>query len=58
MQAAIDRIMQTYGMIVNLTTEQERDVREKVSIFLAGAETKDETKLAIEGLKFLRNAPH
>lgn len=54
MQAAIDRVMQTYGMIVNLTLDEERAAREKVSRFLAKAETGDETQLAIEGLRYLR----
>ena len=57
MQAAIDRVTQTYGMIVNLTLDEERETREKVSTFLADAKTTDETKLAIEGLKYLRNRP-
>jgi hypothetical protein len=34
MQAAIDRVMQTYGMMVNLTPGQEAEAREKVSSFL------------------------
>jgi hypothetical protein len=34
MQAAIDRVMQTYGMMVNLTPGQEAEAREKVSNFL------------------------
>jgi hypothetical protein len=53
MQAAIDRVMQTYGMLVNITLEQERAAREKLSIFLAG-KTGDETQLAVAGIKFLR----
>ena len=54
MQAAIDRVMQTYGMIVNLTVEEEQAAREKVSRFLANAQTHDEHKLAVEGLRYLR----
>ncbi len=54
MQTAIDRVMHTYGMLVNLTLEQEREVREKVTFFLATAETDDENKLAVEGLRYLR----
>jgi hypothetical protein len=54
MQAAIDRVMYTYGMIVNLTLEEERAVRERVSMFLADAKTDDEHKLAVQGLKYLR----
>jgi hypothetical protein len=54
MQAAIDRVMHTYGMIVNLTFEEERAVREKGSRFLADAKTDDEHKLAVQGLRYLR----
>jgi hypothetical protein len=54
MQAAIDRVMHTYGMIVNLTAEQEQIAREKVSSFLAGTKIDDENKLAVEGLRYLR----
>jgi hypothetical protein len=56
MQAAIDRVMHTYGMIVNLTPEQEEIARAKVSKFLASAKTDDETKLAVEGLRYLRGS--
>jgi hypothetical protein len=54
MQAAIDRGMRTYGMIVNLTLEEEQAVREKVSRFLMDAKTDDEHKLAVQGLRYLR----
>ena len=56
MQAAIDRVMHTYGMLVNLTLEQEREAREKVTIFLATAKTDDENKLAVDGLRYLRTS--
>ena len=52
MQAAIDRVMHTYGMIVNLTLDDERNARERVSKFLAGCAIADENKLTIEGLSF------
>ena len=52
MQAAIDRVMQTYGMMVNLTPKQESDVRTKVSRFLED-KGDDEHMLAVEGLKHL-----
>jgi hypothetical protein len=55
MQAAIDRVMQTYGMLVNLTADQERKAREDVSKFMANTKTDDENKLAVEGLKYLRS---
>ena len=52
MQAAIDRVMQTYGMMVNLTPVQEAEAREKVSNFLKD-KGGDEHNLAVEGLKYL-----
>jgi hypothetical protein len=54
MQAAIDRIMQTYGMIVQMTPNQERVVREKVASFLGQKSEKDEQKLTIAGLQYVR----
>ena len=56
MQAAIDRVMQAYGMMVNLTPDEERNAREKVAAFLATADAEDENSLAVEGLKYLRQA--
>jgi hypothetical protein len=53
MQTAIDRVMHTYGMIVNLTADQERDLRERVSEFLQ-QKTGDERTLAIQGIQYLR----
>jgi hypothetical protein len=55
MQAAVDRVMKTYGMIVNLSAEEERSTREKVISYLAGKPPADEKALAIEGLRYLRN---
>jgi hypothetical protein len=52
MQAAIDRVMQTYGMMANLTPVQEAVAREKVSHFLKD-KGGDEHSLAVEGLKYL-----
>jgi hypothetical protein len=55
MQAAIDRVMHTYGMLVNLTSDEEQAARKKVTAFLARSESRDENKLAVEGIKFLRD---
>jgi hypothetical protein len=56
MQAiAIDRVMRTYGMIVNLTADEERAAREKVTSHLAGKSAADENALAVEGLRYLRS---
>jgi hypothetical protein len=50
MQAAIDRVMQTYGMMANLTPKQESEAQAKVSRFLED-KGDDEHMLAVEGLK-------
>ena len=57
MQAAIERIMQTYGMIKTLSQAEETEIRGKVSAFLAGQRHigGDEQKLTISGLRFLHN---
>ena len=52
MQAAIDRVMQTYGMMVNLTSVQEREARERVSLFLQD-KGDDEHELAVQALTHL-----
>ncbi len=54
MQSAIDRVIETYGMIVNLTADEEREAREKVTCYLAKKSGADERSLAIEGLRYLR----
>jgi len=53
--AAIDRVMRTYGMIVNLTADQERAAREKVTSHLADKPATDDNSLAVEGLRYLRS---
>lgn len=55
MQAAVDRVMKTYGMIVNLTPDEEKAARERVVSHLANKSEADERVLAIEGLRYLRN---
>jgi hypothetical protein len=55
MQSPIDRVMQAYGMMVNLTPEQERATREKLVSHLAEIDA-DDNAVAVEGLKFLRGS--
>jgi hypothetical protein len=57
MQAAIERVMHTYGMIRALSDEQEAEIREKVTSFLAKQPDRDasEHSLTISGLRFLHN---
>ena len=54
MQAAIDRVMKTYGMIQNLTAVEENAARERVTSYLADKPDTDERVLAVEGLRYLR----
>ena len=54
MQRPIDRVMQTYGLLVKLTAEQEKVARENVMRHLESVHLKDENKLAVEGLRYLR----
>jgi hypothetical protein len=55
MEAAVDRVMKTYGMMVNLTVDEERVAREKVTNYLAEKTEADERALAIDGLRYLRS---
>jgi hypothetical protein len=50
MHAAIDWVMQTYG---NLSLEEERAAREKVSSYRAEKPDATEQRLAVEGLRYL-----
>ncbi len=54
MEQAIDRVMRTYGMIVNLTPADALVVREKVSKFLGQKPQDDEQTLTIAGLRYVR----
>ena len=57
MQAAIDRIMQTYGLLVNQTAAASAEAREKVTGYvktLFDAGEKDEHRLTVCGLTYLR----
>ena len=53
MQAAIDRVLQTYGLMVNLTAEEEQTTRRRLEKHLAGMQA-DDNALAVEGLRYLR----
>ena len=44
MEAAINRVMPTYGMLVSLTLEEERDAREQLTKFLASSKTSDDMR--------------
>jgi hypothetical protein len=55
MQAAIDRVMHTYGMIENLSPKEKRLARQKVTSYLAEKPDASEHALAVEGLLYLRS---
>jgi hypothetical protein len=55
MQAAIDRVMQTYGMLMTLTYNEEQAAREKVVSHLAERPDATEQELAVKGLRYLRS---
>lgn len=48
-----DRVMHAYGMMVNLTPEQEADARDRLRKFLESRIGTDQ-ELAVQGLQFLR----
>ena len=57
MEAAIDRIMQTYGMLVNQTAAASEEARAKVTEYvttLFEAGEKDTHRLTVCGLTYLR----
>jgi SLT domain-containing protein len=54
METIVERVMQIYGMIKNLTPEQEATARRDVAQFLANRQETDEQVLAVEGLRFAR----
>ena len=53
MQEAIDRVMQAFTMIANLTAEEVQAIRARLTAHLAGMDV-DEKALAVEGLRYLR----
>ena len=57
MRAAIDRVMQAYGLMVDLNEADQLEARQRVEAHLAGV-AGDDKALAIEGLRYLRNASH
>jgi hypothetical protein len=55
MQEVIDQVMRAYGLMVNLTAEEERAARERLEDFLKD-KSDGSHRLAVEGVKFLRGA--
>ena len=53
MDEVINRVMGTYGMMVNLPPREAQATRERLTAHLARMDA-DEKALAVEGLRFLR----
>ena len=53
MQAVIERVMETYRLLVPLSAEQEAEARERVTNYLSRMQG-DDNVLAVAGLRFLR----
>jgi len=53
MQTAIDRVMQAFTVMANLTLEEAQATRERLAEYFAGMDA-DEKALAVEGLRYLR----
>ena len=51
MQTAIDRVMQAFTVMANLTLEEAQATRERLAEYFAGMDA-DEKALAIEGLRY------
>ena len=53
MQDVVEQVMRAFGLMVNLTPEEEQAARDRLEQFLKD-KTDDTRKLAVEGMKFLR----
>ncbi|WP_375780473.1 hypothetical protein ACE103_17685 [Bradyrhizobium sp. ma5] len=53
MEKVVERVVRAYGMMVNLTSEEEGLVRQRVQEFVKG-KAGDENAIAVEAIKLLR----
>lgn len=53
MEEVVDQVMRTYGMMVNLTPEEEQSARERLTEFPRD-KSDSSRQLSVEGVKFLR----
>jgi hypothetical protein len=54
MHAAVERILSTYGMMRNLSEKDIEGLRAEVITFLSKHDDLDETRMAVEGIRYLR----
>ena len=55
-ELAAQRVMDAYSLLVRLSMEEEQAARQKLLAFMAASRITDETRLAVEGIKFLRSS--
>ncbi|MHC2250813.1 hypothetical protein ACVILK_000505 [Bradyrhizobium embrapense] len=53
MEAVVERVVRTYGMMVMLAPEEEEEVRQRVLKFVEG-QAGDDNTIAVAAIKFLR----
>ena len=54
MHATVERILSTYGMMQNLSEKDIEGLRADVITFLSKHEDLDEARMAVEGIRYLR----
>lgn len=54
MQAAVERILSTYGTMQHLSKKDIEGLRADVVAFLSKHEDFDEGRMAVEGIRYLR----
>jgi hypothetical protein len=54
MQAAVEWILSTYAMMQNLSEKDIEGLRPDVIAFLSKHEQLDEARMAVEGIRYLR----
>ena len=54
MQTAIDLVLSTYGVMRNLSEAETEALRPDVTAFLSKQKGLDEHRMAVEGLRYLR----
>ena len=54
MHTALERILSTYAMMQNLSKEDIEGLRADVITFLSRHQDLDETRMAVEGIRYLR----
>ena len=57
MHTVVERILSTYAMMRNLSEKDIEGLRADVIAFLSKRQDLDETRMAVEGIRYLRERP-